>query len=105
MATLFFALHPLRAESVAWATERRDVLSGLFFLLTILLYLKAARGRRRAAPPAARGVSVACYALALLSKSIVMTLPLVLVLLDIYPLGRLQLRWTLWREAVRAGAS
>src|SRR5881396_439025 len=39
-ATLFFALHPLRAESVAWATERRDVLSGLFFLLTILTYLR-----------------------------------------------------------------
>src|SRR5437867_12086648 len=38
-ATLFFALHPLRAESVAWVTERRDVLSGLFFLLTILSYL------------------------------------------------------------------
>src|SRR2546422_1383374 len=35
-ATLFFTLHPLRAESVAWVTERRDVLSGLFFLLTIL---------------------------------------------------------------------
>src|SRR5215467_11237771 len=40
-ATLFFALHPLRVESVAWATERRDVLSGLFFLLTVLMYLKA----------------------------------------------------------------
>ena len=98
MATLFFALHPLRAESVAWATERRDVLSGLFFLLTILVYLKAhetqGAPRRRLL-----GVSVACYALALLSKSIVMTLPFVLVLLDIYPLGRLQMRWTLWRQA------
>src|SRR5215475_498909 len=40
LAALFFALHPLRAESVAWATERRDVLAGLFFLLTILLYLE-----------------------------------------------------------------
>src|SRR2546422_3298436 len=40
-ATLFFAVHPLRAESVGWATERRDVLSGLFFLLTVLMYLKA----------------------------------------------------------------
>jgi tetratricopeptide (TPR) repeat protein len=97
MATLFFALHPLRAESVAWATERRDVLSGLFFLLTILVYLKA---QETQGAPRRRllGVSVACYALALLSKSIVMTLPLVLVLLDIYPLGRLQMRWTLWRQ-------
>src|SRR5262245_9344528 len=40
-ATLFFALHPLRVESVAWATERRDVLSGLLFLLTVLTYLRA----------------------------------------------------------------
>src|SRR5207245_5549072 len=47
-ATLFFTLHPLRAESVAWVTERRDVLSGLFFLLMILTYLKTCEtcGRR-----------------------------------------------------------
>ena len=98
MATLFFTLHPLRAESVAWATERRDVLSGLFFLITVLMYLKAAEGegRRRRRLLVA---SVACFVLALLSKSIVMTLPLVLVLLDLYPLGRLPLRWGMWREA------
>ena len=42
VAALFFAIHPLRVESVAWVTERRDVLSGLWFLLTILTYLKAA---------------------------------------------------------------
>src|SRR5215831_18018451 len=49
LAALFFTLHPLRAESVAWATERRDVLAALFFLLTILMYLGAseAHGRRR----------------------------------------------------------
>ncbi len=102
MATLFFALHPLRAESVAWATERRDVLCGLFFLLTVFMYLKAAEagGRPRLRLLAA---SLTCYALALLSKSIVMTLPLVLVLLDLYPLGRLQWRWGAWREtSVRA---
>jgi hypothetical protein len=48
-AALFFIIHPLRAESVGWATERRDVLAGLFFLLTILLYLVAveAAGKRR----------------------------------------------------------
>ena len=75
-AALSFALHPLRAESVAWVTERRDVLSGLFFLLTILTYLNAcdAQGatRRRWL-----GSSVGCYILALASKSIVMTLPFV----------------------------
>ena len=98
MAALFFALHPLRTESVAWVTERRDVLSGLFFLLTILLYLAAADAdgapRRRLLVG-----SVTAYALALLSKSIVMTLPLVLLLLDVYPLGRLPLRRGMWREA------
>lgn len=87
-AALFFALHPLRAESVAWVTERRDVLSGLFFLLAVLLYLRAvdAEGRVRARR---LGASVGCYALALASKSIVMTLPLVLLVLDAWPLRRL----------------
>ncbi len=88
VSALFFAIHPLRAESVAWATERRDVLSGLFFLLTILTYLKAcqAEGNQRLRVLAE---SVGCYALALAAKSIVMTLPFVLILLDIYPLRRL----------------
>jgi tetratricopeptide (TPR) repeat protein len=98
IATLFFALHPLRAESVAWATERRDVLSALFFLLTVLAYLRAAEtegaARRRRLL-----LSVACYALALLSKSIVMTLPVVLVLLDLYPLRRLDGRPRTWASA------
>jgi len=97
MAALFFALHPLRAESVAWATERRDVLSGLFFLFTILLYLAAAdaEGTRRQRFLVG---SVITYVLALLSKSIVMTLPLILLLLDFYPLGRLRASWGMWRE-------
>jgi len=104
MAALFFALHPLRAESVAWATERRDLLSGLFFLLTILTYLRAAdaavEGRPRRLLLAG---SLGCYALALLSKSIVMTLPLVLILLDVYPLGRSRAPCHAWRDgAARA---
>ncbi len=95
MATLFFALHPLRAESVAWATERRDVLSGFFFLLTVLGYLRAteSQGARRRWLLAG---SCTAYLFALGSKSIVMTLPLVLVLLDLYPLGRLPARWREW---------
>jgi len=94
-AALFFALHPLRAESVAWATERRDVLSGCFFFLTLLAHLRALD-----AGPAARRklriASIACFVLAFLSKSIVMTLPLVLVLLDFYPLRRLPWDWRAW---------
>jgi tetratricopeptide (TPR) repeat protein len=93
MAALFFAFHPLRAESVAWATERRDVLSGLFYLLAVLCYLRAAApGARRRGLLAA---SVGCFALGLLSKSIVMTLRLTLLVLDVYPLGRLP--WLPWR--------
>ena len=98
MAALFFALHPLRAESVAWVTERRDVLSGLFFLLTILLYLAAADTDGARQRQLLVG-SVTAYALALLSKSIVMTLPFTLLLLDVYPLGRRRLRRGMWREA------
>jgi Tfp pilus assembly protein PilF len=87
LAALFFAIHPLRAESVAWATERRDVLSGLWLLLTVLTYVKAADGTARRRPWLA--ASVACFGLAVLSKSMVVTLPAILVLLDVYPLRRL----------------
>src|SRR5213594_3893750 len=87
VAALVFAIHPLRVESVAWVTERRDVLSGLFYLLTILLYLRACeRGER------GRGwywLSVAVFVCALLSKSMVVNLPVVLLILDVYPLRRL----------------
>src|SRR5256886_11921328 len=86
-AALVFAIHPLRVESVAWVTERRDVLSGLFYLSAILIYLWACeRGAR------GRGwywLSVAVFGCALLSKSMVVNLPVVLVILDVYPLRRL----------------
>jgi tetratricopeptide (TPR) repeat protein len=90
-ATLFFTLHPLRAESVAWATERRDVLSGLFFLLTLLTYLKmcAASGRRRSW---LLGGAAGAYLLALASKGSVMVLPALLLVLDVYPLRQLSRR-------------
>ncbi|HEY2993184.1 MAG TPA: tetratricopeptide repeat protein [Methylomirabilota bacterium] len=92
VAALFFALHPLRAESVAWISERRDVLSGLLYVLTVLTYLRAAEtagaARRRWL-----ALSVAVYALAMLSKAIVMSLPVVLLVLDAYPLRRLAGRW------------
>jgi hypothetical protein len=89
---LFWALHPLRVESVAWATERRDVLSGFFFLLAVLTYLRAGLARA----PGRRwwfAGSVGCYALALASKATVLLLPLALLVLDAYPLARLRGRW------------
>ncbi len=89
-AALVFAVHPLRVESVVWITERRDVVSGLFYMLTVLAYLRAVDGRGAAAPRrGAYWTSIACFAAAILSKSMVVTLPAVLLLLDGYPLGRL----------------
>jgi hypothetical protein len=89
VGALLFAIHPLRVESVAWVTERRDVLSGLFFLLTVLAYLRFVRAKDGAQPW--RGwflVSLGCFLLSLLSKAWGITLPLVLLVLDVYPVRR-----------------
>src|SRR5437660_4673758 len=99
VAALVFAIHPLRVESVAWATERRDVLSGLFYLVAILLYLRACEGGARG-----RGwywLSVAAFVGALLSKSMVVNLPVVLLILDVYPLRRLGGAVGWWSEPAR----
>jgi protein O-mannosyl-transferase len=92
VSALFFAVHPLRVESVVWITERRDVLSALFYLLTVLAYLKACATdgapRRRWLV-----VSLGAYTLGLLSKSLIMSLPLVLLVLDVYPLRRARGNW------------
>jgi tetratricopeptide (TPR) repeat protein len=99
-SALVFAVHPLRVESVAWVTERRDVVSGTFFLLTVWLYLQAvaAEGRRRGWHLAA---AVAAFALALGAKSIVMGGTLLLFLLDLYPLRRLSADPRGWGAAAR----
>src|SRR5713101_6887732 len=93
LAALVFAVHPLRVESVASATERRDVLSGLFYVLALLCYVKAATASAETAParlePRWYALALASFAAALLSKSIVVTLPVTLLVLDVYPLRRL----------------
>ncbi len=89
VATLLFSLHPLRVESVAWATERRDVLMGFFTLLCVLAYLRAVeRGGAGALHRGWQWTAVGLFGLALLSKSVVVGLPVVLLLLDVYPLRR-----------------
>ncbi len=88
-AAVLFAIHPLRVESVAWVTERRDVLSGLFFLLTILWYVKAATAPTEKGYRKWMALTVAVYILSLLSKAVGMTVPAVLLVLDVYPLRRL----------------
>ncbi len=91
VAALLFAVHPLRVESVAWATERRDVVSGLFYALAVLGYLRFCASslddaRRRRWYWAAVGL----FVVALLAKPIVVTLPAILLLLDVYPLRRIR---------------
>ncbi len=80
---LFFCVHPLRVESVAWVSERKDVVSGFFFTLTLLLYGRYARKR------GALRYAALCVALllGLLSKPMLVTLPCVLLLLDLWPLA------------------
>jgi tetratricopeptide (TPR) repeat protein len=80
-----FALHPLHVESVAWASARKDPLCGLFFALGLLAYARHAER-----PEGRRSLLVAaCFALALLAKPVAVTFPLVLLLIDAWPLGRL----------------
>jgi Flp pilus assembly protein TadD len=90
-AAILFAVHPLRVESVAWITERRDVLSGLFYLLAVWAYLRDAEIAGESGVRRRRWywVSLGCFVLALLSKAIAVTLPVILIVLDVYPLRRL----------------
>jgi protein O-mannosyl-transferase len=83
-----FAIHPLRVESVAWVAERKDVLSGLFFMLTLAAYVHYSRRPFSIA----RYLAVfASFALGLMAKPMLVTLPFVLLLLDYWPLGRMSL--------------
>jgi tetratricopeptide (TPR) repeat protein len=82
--SLLFAVHPLRVESVAWVAERKDVLSGLLFMAVLLSYLRhAARPR-----PAGLLRVAAWFALGLMAKPMLVSIPLLLLLLDWWPLGR-----------------
>jgi tetratricopeptide (TPR) repeat protein len=83
-----FAVHPLHVESVAWASERKDVLAGFFFAMTLLAYARYAERPDSRLRYAWVLLALAC---GLLSKPTVVTLPLVLLLLDFWPLGRLRL--------------
>jgi Flp pilus assembly protein TadD len=84
LGAALFALHPLRVESVAWASELKDVLCAALYLAALLAYLRYAR-----TPSFGRYLVVAAaFALALLSKPMAVTFPVVALLLDVWPLGR-----------------
>ena len=87
LAAALFAVHPLRAEAVAWIASRKEVVSGFWFAGTVLLYA------RYAARPSVGRMALVCLgmALAVLSKQTVLTLPCALLLLDLWPLGRITL--------------
>lgn len=120
VAAAFFAVHPLHVESVAWASERKDVLSTLFLLLTVWAYAAYARAAQPGQPPVEEGagqpghspgsssssgpaapqgshrsalayylLALGLYALGLMTKPMLVTLPFLLLLLDYWPLGRL----------------
>jgi len=91
-----FALHPLHVESVAWITERKDVLSAFFWMLTLSLYVYYTEK-----PVIKRYLLVLfSFVCALMSKPIVVTLPVIMILLDYWPLGRFHSKkvdWVLWQ--------
>ncbi|HVO27095.1 MAG TPA: tetratricopeptide repeat protein [Candidatus Margulisiibacteriota bacterium] len=92
VGALFFALHPLRVEPVAWATERQGVTSAFFWLLAVYAYLRRQEYRDARSRRGWYVLSIGCFILSLLAKSIGMTLPIVLLVLDVYPLRRIALR-------------
>jgi tetratricopeptide (TPR) repeat protein len=89
LATLLFALHPLRVEPVAWATGRGDVLVTSFLLLTVLAYLRAAAAAGGPRYTISLVMAYLLFSAALLTRAMAVTLPLILLLLDWYPLRRL----------------
>ena len=117
LVAALFAWHPLRVESVAWISERKDVLSGFFMLLTLLCYTKAVTGGRRQATPTESApaptpsrvtdlpaealakaghrspfywLALLFFALGLMSKPMLVTVPLILLLLDFWPWQRVR---------------
>ena len=115
LVAALFALHPLHVESVAWVAERKDVLSAFFFMLTLLAYTNYVKRKAPKAKALSRAsevttasnarslvgfsstalfwylLSLALFALGLMSKPMLVTLPFVLLLLDFWPLGRIQI--------------
>ena len=95
LVAALFALHPLHVESVAWTSERKDVLSALFFILSLWSYAEYTRKKNHSNPAQSRATwipylfSLIAFALGLMSKPMLVTLPFVLLLLDAWPLKRL----------------
>jgi tetratricopeptide (TPR) repeat protein len=109
LVAALFAFHPLRVESVAWIAERKDVLSGFFFMLTLWFYGRFAETRSGVStlPPFHAStryalLALAAFALGLLSKPMLVTVPFLLLLLDYWPLRRftfpLDRQWPIFKQ-------
>lgn len=93
LTALLFGLHPIHVESVAWATERKDVLYSFFYLWALYLYLGPDQASRK---PRVLGACAVLYGLSLMAKPMAVTLPFILLVFDYWPLGRIP------RDLVRA---
>ena len=92
VVALIFAVHPLHVESVAWIAERKDLLCAFFTLLALVFYARYVELATNGKPGAGRyyGGCLACFALGLMSKPMIVTLPFLLLLLDWWPLNRIR---------------
>jgi protein O-mannosyl-transferase len=107
---ILFGIHPLHVESVAWVSERKDLLCAMFFLLSIMMYLKYSTTPKISSNEERGGekinkvkwylLSLLFFILALLSKPMAVTLPVVLLILDWYPLRKIDSLKTLWTEII-----
>ncbi len=92
VTALLFGIHPVHVESVAWAAERKDVLSAFFVLLSLIFYVKYVVRQELSKQYFYYISSLIFFVLALMSKPMAVTLPVMLVILDIYPFQRLSFR-------------
>jgi tetratricopeptide (TPR) repeat protein len=106
VTALLFGIHPIHVESVAWISERKDVLYAFFFLLSLLSYLEYSSPSAEKKKPVHYFLCLFFFILSLMSKPMAVTLPVVLIILDFYPLERLQLqtsftsqRWVIIEKA------
>lgn len=102
IAALLFGIHPLHVESVAWISERKDMLSMFFVLLSLISYIKYVRPWKRDTQTIHYVFCLIFFTLAIMSKPIAVTVPGILILLDIYPFQRIKAKgiFTEYRKAV-----
>ena len=106
LVAIFFAIHPLQVDTVAWVTERKNVLSTCFWFLTLLAYLRYSEAvtAKKANKVGFYFLTLLLFTLGLMCKPMLVTLPCVLLLLDFWPLGRVTLEGeSLSRRTVRLG--